>query len=327
MSDQDTTKSNLARIRDNQRRSRARRKEYLQELENKYRHCEAVGVEASAEIQAAARRVLEENRRLWGLLRIKGVGENEIEMAVAANDGTFAIGQGGNPQFPSAATVLNDLIGVRRPCVANSSESGRSTTGNSNIKSNTLGERRRQASNPPNASNSNAALRMPKPQPIAIPHHHQQQQGAGSTPVFSSASPHSTLSSAVPTPTSAHYPMHPQTPTAYHVQHLQQQQQRHQHPSQHQHPHMDYQYSLSYPPMGWQQSEEVFHGENMGVTCQDQNTSSCVVAANIIRGMKSDAGQEVEAELGCTEDGRDCKVDNGLVFDMMDRYSRQSMGM
>ncbi|KAK5138895.1 hypothetical protein LTR04_004076, partial [Oleoguttula sp. CCFEE 6159] len=93
-------KSNLARIRDNQRRSRARRKEYLQELENKYRHCEAVGVEASTEIQAAARRVLEENRRLRGLLRIKGVGENEIEMAVAANDDTFGSGQGGNPQYP-----------------------------------------------------------------------------------------------------------------------------------------------------------------------------------------------------------------------------------
>ncbi|KAK5241138.1 hypothetical protein LTR16_009720, partial [Cryomyces antarcticus] len=169
-------KSNLARIRDNQRRSRARRKEYLQELENKYRHCEAVGVEASTEIQAAARRVLEENRRLRGLLRIKGVGENEIEMAVAANDDTFGSGQGGNPQYPSAATVLNDLIGVRRPCVANSSESGCSSTSNSNIKSNTLSERRRQASNPPSASSSNAALRMQKPQPIAIPHHQQQQQ-------------------------------------------------------------------------------------------------------------------------------------------------------
>ncbi|KAF2083285.1 hypothetical protein K490DRAFT_18352, partial [Saccharata proteae CBS 121410] len=62
-----------ARIRDNQRRSRARRKEYLQELETKYRNCEQKGVEASAEIQAAAKRVLEENRRLRALLRQQGL--------------------------------------------------------------------------------------------------------------------------------------------------------------------------------------------------------------------------------------------------------------
>ncbi|KAF2838760.1 hypothetical protein M501DRAFT_907401, partial [Patellaria atrata CBS 101060] len=65
-------KDHLARIRDNQRRSRARRKEYLQELEWKYRNCEQLGVEASAEIQLAARRVLEENKRLRALLKQKG---------------------------------------------------------------------------------------------------------------------------------------------------------------------------------------------------------------------------------------------------------------
>ncbi|KAF2459235.1 hypothetical protein BDY21DRAFT_275531, partial [Lineolata rhizophorae] len=62
-----------ARIRDNQRRSRARRKEYLQELEGKFRNCQQLGVEASAEIQAAARKVLEENKRLRSLLRQKGL--------------------------------------------------------------------------------------------------------------------------------------------------------------------------------------------------------------------------------------------------------------
>ncbi|KAL3955510.1 hypothetical protein ACCO45_011073 [Purpureocillium lilacinum] len=44
-------KANLARIRDNQRRSRARRKEYLQELEQRLRACELQGIEASAEVQ------------------------------------------------------------------------------------------------------------------------------------------------------------------------------------------------------------------------------------------------------------------------------------
>ncbi|CAF9943205.1 MAG: hypothetical protein ALECFALPRED_010837 [Alectoria fallacina] len=53
-----------ARIRENQRRSRARRKEYLQELEQKLRKCEQAGVEASVDIQLAARKVAEENKRL-----------------------------------------------------------------------------------------------------------------------------------------------------------------------------------------------------------------------------------------------------------------------
>lgn len=59
-----TSGSDLARVRDNQRRSRARRKEYLQELESKLRKCEAAGVQASIGIQLAARGVTEENARL-----------------------------------------------------------------------------------------------------------------------------------------------------------------------------------------------------------------------------------------------------------------------
>ena len=55
---------NAARVRDNQRRSRARRKEYIQELEAKVRHYEKQGVQAAKEIQDAARVVLEENRAL-----------------------------------------------------------------------------------------------------------------------------------------------------------------------------------------------------------------------------------------------------------------------
>lgn len=53
-----------ARIRENQRRSRARRKEYIQELEQKLRKCEQAGVKASVDIQLAARGVALENTRL-----------------------------------------------------------------------------------------------------------------------------------------------------------------------------------------------------------------------------------------------------------------------
>ncbi|CAI6342112.1 unnamed protein product [Periconia digitata] len=73
---------NLARIRDNQRRSRARRKEYINELEGRLRNCEQAGIEASAEIQNAARRVLEENRKLRLLLHEQGLTDAEIAVAM-----------------------------------------------------------------------------------------------------------------------------------------------------------------------------------------------------------------------------------------------------
>ncbi|GAB7366906.1 hypothetical protein MBLNU230_g1459t1 [Neophaeotheca triangularis] len=101
--------SNLARIRDNQRRSRARRKEYLSELENKYRVCEQTGVEASAEIQAAARRVVAENRRLKQLLKEHGVGDAEIE----------ALGNGeemGAGSVSAVAGQLEGMLGVKKAC-------------------------------------------------------------------------------------------------------------------------------------------------------------------------------------------------------------------
>ncbi|KXT13865.1 hypothetical protein AC579_6903 [Pseudocercospora musae] len=91
--------SDLARIRDNQRRSRARRKEYLQELETKWRRCEQVGIEASAEIQAAARKVVDENKRLRALLVRHGISPDpEI-----------------NHVSPASAT-LNSMLNSKRSC-------------------------------------------------------------------------------------------------------------------------------------------------------------------------------------------------------------------
>ncbi|KAI9869782.1 MAG: hypothetical protein M1830_005092 [Pleopsidium flavum] len=103
-----TEKANLARIRDNQRRSRARRKGYLQDLEGKFRNCELLGVEASSEIQAAARRVAEENKRLRLLLRSRGVPESEINNYVGKSTD--------NPRFLSEPTTLDSLLSARRQC-------------------------------------------------------------------------------------------------------------------------------------------------------------------------------------------------------------------
>jgi len=70
---------NASRLRDNQRRSRARKKEYVAALEIKYQECQRMGVEASIEIQNAARAVVKENSRLKELLKKVGLVDEEID--------------------------------------------------------------------------------------------------------------------------------------------------------------------------------------------------------------------------------------------------------
>jgi hypothetical protein len=79
MGSQKTQPASLTRIRDNQRRSRARRKEYIQELEKRLQRFEHLGVETNVEIQAAARKVAYENTLLRSLLNGHGVTNIDIE--------------------------------------------------------------------------------------------------------------------------------------------------------------------------------------------------------------------------------------------------------
>ncbi|KAI7975925.1 hypothetical protein EIK77_002485 [Talaromyces pinophilus] len=79
MSFQTENVASSARIRDNQRRSRARHKEYVRDLEQRLRRFESLGVEATREIQAAGRKVAAENALLRSLLRHHGVAEKEVQ--------------------------------------------------------------------------------------------------------------------------------------------------------------------------------------------------------------------------------------------------------
>ena len=79
--------SAATRLRENQRRSRQRKKEYLGSLETRVRECERLGVEATVEVQKAARQVVRENSRLRELLRVKGVGEGEVEKWLRGGNG------------------------------------------------------------------------------------------------------------------------------------------------------------------------------------------------------------------------------------------------
>ncbi|KAL7933640.1 hypothetical protein V8C35DRAFT_47890 [Trichoderma chlorosporum] len=100
-------KANLARIRDNQRRSRARRREYIAELEQRLRAYELSGVEASSEVQLAARRVAEENRQLRELLHKHGFQDDYIS--------SFLLQQAGASSSTDSVQALQQIIAPRRP--------------------------------------------------------------------------------------------------------------------------------------------------------------------------------------------------------------------
>ncbi|KAJ4270447.1 hypothetical protein NW762_002129 [Fusarium torreyae] len=112
-------KANLARIRDNQRRSRARRREYLQELEQRLRVYELQGVEASSEVQQAARRVAEENRHLRSLLNRHGIGDDYISSylhsGTAAQADPTAISHFTSSNPSENVQSLQQVIAPRRP--------------------------------------------------------------------------------------------------------------------------------------------------------------------------------------------------------------------
>ncbi|KAJ4141642.1 hypothetical protein NW768_000858 [Fusarium equiseti] len=73
------TPESLALNRENQRRSRARQRELLDDLQNRVRDYERRDAQATLEMQRVARVVASENAALRGLLAAKGVASEEVE--------------------------------------------------------------------------------------------------------------------------------------------------------------------------------------------------------------------------------------------------------
>ena len=68
----------LSRIRENQRRSRAQRRDYVKDLEKRLQQAESRDAQANIELQAAARKVAKENTLLKSLLRKIGVTDAAV---------------------------------------------------------------------------------------------------------------------------------------------------------------------------------------------------------------------------------------------------------
>ena len=88
-----------ARLRRNQRNSRARKQQYLHDLEHRWSECVRLGVQASAEIQKEARRVHEENKALRCIVREMGVSDDALRHRLSALLNTTA-------SSPAAATQV-----------------------------------------------------------------------------------------------------------------------------------------------------------------------------------------------------------------------------
>ncbi|OQV08973.1 hypothetical protein CLAIMM_13165 isoform 1 [Cladophialophora immunda] len=74
----DAVISKQQRVRDNQRRSRARRREYLAELENQLQQCHIICREADLQRNAFAE-LQAENARLRDLLKNAGISPDDVE--------------------------------------------------------------------------------------------------------------------------------------------------------------------------------------------------------------------------------------------------------
>lgn len=86
----------------------------MRELEEKFRNCEQQGIEASGEMQIAARRVLDENQRLRTFLKSKGINEEELNTIVGVATSELPDDNSMNQQ--AAVESLQSIIASKRPC-------------------------------------------------------------------------------------------------------------------------------------------------------------------------------------------------------------------
>ncbi|CCF40100.1 hypothetical protein CH063_10762 [Colletotrichum higginsianum] len=102
--------ANAIRIRDNQRRSRARHKEFVDELQRKVQEYEKRGIEASLQMQKAARDVAIENSRLRALLASRGVSNDQVDAYLRSFDDDPKGASSAVPITSTLAPILNGPI-------------------------------------------------------------------------------------------------------------------------------------------------------------------------------------------------------------------------
>jgi len=102
-------------VRNNQRRSRARRREYIAELERKVEECKEHGLQpCTPEVvpRDTILRLEEENRKLRELLALAGLEQTLVDTHLSADGGApEAVDSGGQTQS-SSGTTQEDLVSL-----------------------------------------------------------------------------------------------------------------------------------------------------------------------------------------------------------------------
>ncbi|KAG9232366.1 hypothetical protein BJ875DRAFT_443215 [Amylocarpus encephaloides] len=305
-------KSNLARIRDNQRRSRARRREYLTELESKLRQCEHLGVEASTDIQLAARRVADENKKLRLLLAQHGIGDDTVDTYLSTPLATSDPLGGLQPSSTSLQVqVLEQSLQQRKPCCPDGK-------GDIVVMETRAGSNESILSATKSAWDA-AQQYIPTTAPMTGPTPPTESTCQFSMPTSSAASQNA--ASHVPLRDDSHHYR-----TASFSQHGR--------PRSHLSDSSNYQ-SNQFTPQSPQHkflipmsthtmAQENFQSYNESqqtlLATPSENVNSCLHATRMIATMAGGDEAAVQADLGCLPN-TDCNVDNQLVFDVMDRYS------
>lgn len=320
-------KANLARIRDNQRRSRARRKEYLQELEARLRQCELQGIEASSEIQQAARRVADENKKLRGLLAQYGVRDDSVKAFLQSSEingqDTMMGRQLDNGSSSGAVQNLEHLLATRKQCCADGSTPVAMTMGGSRDSSGTsISTVKSTLWEPIHPPRTQKGRRRPDNTP-------SMGKAASSARQFMTPSSSASRTSSVSLGHSTGRRVQPQrmalprntSPASNHSRHTPQlfdfDAQLSLSNSPYNSPHHHAQQLPHYMP----QRSSIYMPTT---TSSSSGTNSCVFATDMITTMAGGDPNSVRADLGCSP-GMDCEVDNHLVFNVMDQYTETTV--
>lgn len=290
----ESSASDLTRIRDNQRRARQRHREYIDSLERKVKQYESEGVQATVEIQAAARGVAKENDRLREENAQLHTENAQLQNLLATRDGepVASRGQDGvDMDIDPHADASEALLGLAQSQRKARKPLSGSIRGQCPPPTDLITEPRFR---PPTAMTENSPpMTVLPPSPESLYRIEDQLQSFPSSQTTSPSSPTSEQRQAQTEPQTNAYSMN-----------------IHQNESQ----------------LHEQDEHERSSGQlqsQPGKSCSD-DTSSCEYAAQIITSMRGDvSADEIKAELGCgkAQDWQKCKVDNAKLFVAMDRYS------
>jgi regulator of replication initiation timing len=107
--------SNLVRVRNNQRRSRARRREYIAELERKVEECKEHGLQPCIPEVVPQNTILqlkEENRKLRELLALAGLEQTLVDAHLSADGGAPEAVDSGSRMQSSSGTTQEGLVSL-----------------------------------------------------------------------------------------------------------------------------------------------------------------------------------------------------------------------